>query len=296
MLYTDATIELAKRQIITAINNNKFAAIIGNIGAGKTHLFDQVLKQLDTSVKSVWVQDMSDQNVRIASILNALVFDLSNESPRRDMEQRSRQVARLIATQRRRVVLVIEDAHRLHFNTLSAIKRLREARYDGRELMLSVVLLGWPELEQKITLRNDVNWRVTKVSLDERAGHMTVQKRRAYIETMWPNKIAPETAQFIASLCTVPAQINHFVEDAFAEAAAQGFDILDSRTVISSSADLVRAAKTIAGGSQNQLAQAIGVSPATLTRFAQDAGAGVISTEKTSEMEAALRKIIAKAS
>ena len=71
--------------------------------------------------------------------------DLSDETPRRSGEARSWQVQRILGEASRggqRVVLLIDDAHVLHHQTLRALKRLLELSWAGRSPLLGIVLLG----------------------------------------------------------------------------------------------------------------------------------------------------------
>src|SRR5690606_30539058 len=106
------------------------------------------------------VRAFEDAWIRIGSILTAIITDTSTESVRRDMETRSRQVVRilgnLVVNQGKEICIVIEDCHRLHANTLNALKLMREADFAGHAPLFSVIMLGWPEFLDKLSNRRDI--------------------------------------------------------------------------------------------------------------------------------------------
>ena len=82
---------------------------------------------------------------------------------RRSRVQRSHQVLRLLGEEstRRPVVLVIDDAHVLHRQTVRALKRLRELEWLRRSPLLGVVLIAQQDPTHsvdEVRLRSDRLW------------------------------------------------------------------------------------------------------------------------------------------
>ncbi len=136
------------------VADDEMIALIAPYGSGKTTLWRRVKSILaeNRTVKTrfISVGDLQDKPLRMGSIISALLIELCQtvgETPMRASEARSIQLGRLLGMRREvgeRVCLVIEDAHRLHPATLSALKLLREMDFNGIAPLLSIVLIGWP--------------------------------------------------------------------------------------------------------------------------------------------------------
>jgi len=149
-----------------AAGNTKFLALIGESGSGKSTLREELEERLRLENRPVrliqpYVLAMEDsdrkgQYLRSDHIAEAILHAVaSGESPRRSPEARFRQVHEaLIASSRVGVqhLLVIEEAHGLPIPTLKHLKRFLELK-DGMRRLLSVLLIGQPELRDKLDER-----------------------------------------------------------------------------------------------------------------------------------------------
>ena len=222
-----------------AVLDDDMLALVAPYGSGKTTIWRRVKAEIADSkrhrVRFIQVGDLQDKPLRMGSIISALLMDLcqaTGESPMRASEARSIQLARLLGLRRQageQVCLVIEDAHRLHPNTLSALKLLREIDFNGRAPLLSVVLIGWPELDAKLQRRRDILTRLSTVRLVSEEGWMTYAERRDYLEAVYGPLIGPDTRERIARVHDVPVEMDHTVSEALREARLAGYDLVDDR-------------------------------------------------------------------
>ena len=132
---------------------------------------------------------LAREQLHMGDIETALVHDLSDETPRRSGEARSRQVGRILgaASQQAPVVLVLDDAHCLHHRTLRALKRLRELTWFKRAPLLGIVLVGQRDTTaamDEVRLRADHLWL---------EGLTPAEAQRA-LETVLGAVITPEAA------------------------------------------------------------------------------------------------------
>ncbi|HNC51229.1 MAG TPA: AAA family ATPase [Accumulibacter sp.] len=149
-----------------ALGNIKFLAVIGESGAGKSTLREEMEERLRLEARPVrliqpYVLAMEDSDrqgkcLRSEHIAEAMLHAVaSGESPKRSPEARFRQVHEaLIASSRvgMQHVLIIEEAHGLPIPTLKHLKRFLELK-DGMRRLVSVLLLGQPELRDKLDER-----------------------------------------------------------------------------------------------------------------------------------------------
>jgi len=247
--YVNELFKLHSTDIKNAILDNDMLAIVGPVGAGKTFLFNNAILnvQLNPDKKPifVYVRNFYKEKINIGGIINAIIYDISSESPRRDLEARSRQVIRLLGTrfveEGRRVCVIIEEAHRLHSNTLRALKELRESNFAGISPLFSVILIGHPELAVKLQQRKEAYWRSQIIYLDEGHGWMQFSDRVQYLKHVYGEAITQKARQRIATLYRVPLEMNFFVENKMVEAFRAGLKQLTEDAFEASPAEIKEA-------------------------------------------------------
>jgi len=227
------------QDVKNAVNDNAMAALIGEVGSGKTTLFRDAALHLSASPDKwpvfIYVRNFYKEHLTIGGIMNAIIMDISDESPRRDLEARSRQVIRLMGEMhvrnKRQVCIVIEEAHRVHINTLRAIKELREAIYANVSPLFSVVLIGHPSLTEKLQARKEVFWRTQAIELSEVNGWMTYDERVSYLKAVYGEALSDKARTRVAMLKKQPLSMDQFIETKMAEAYAAGYKQLDESMI-----------------------------------------------------------------
>ncbi len=163
-MFLNGEIRFVRESAWQAAIGGRFVAIVGESGAGKTTMLDDLKEQIrkehkplvfiEPSVLGMEDSDTRGKTLKSAAIQTAIVMTLDPlESVKRSDEMRSRQVKRMLeesTTAGRSHLLVIEEAHSLPIQTLKHLKRLHERMRLGRRPMLGILLLGHPELEGKL--------------------------------------------------------------------------------------------------------------------------------------------------
>lgn len=163
-MFVNGEIRFVREAAWQAAVGGRFVAIVGESGAGKTTMLDdlkeQILKEhkplvfIEPSVLGMEDSDTRGKSIKSAGIQTAIVMTLDpTEGVAQSDEKRARQVKRMLeesTTAGRSHLLVIEEAHSLPIPTLKHLKRLHERMRLGRRPMLGILLLGHPELEGKL--------------------------------------------------------------------------------------------------------------------------------------------------
>jgi len=143
-----------------AVKGDEMVSIVGKRGSGKSWTVKGGLRKL--KARQVVVRSSDKLRLLISDIERAMILDLSEETPKRGGEIRARQLRRILgeASQKEKIVLTIEEAHRLHGMTLRALKTLREMDWMGESELFSVVLIGQSDPMNKagvseVRLRSD---------------------------------------------------------------------------------------------------------------------------------------------
>ena len=141
-----------------------FLAIVGESGAGKSTLREDLEERIIREsapivVMAPYVLGMEDSDqkgkpLKAASIADAMIRALAPlESPKRTLEAKAAQLHKLLKDSRRggnSHVLIIEEAHGLHKQTLKHLKRFYELK-DGMKNLMSIILIGQTELKTKLS-------------------------------------------------------------------------------------------------------------------------------------------------
>lgn len=129
-------------------------AVVADSGAGKTTLRRTLIEELRNEGKvSVIMPSIIDKSrVTAAGLCEAIIADISDETPKRSLEAKARQVERLLRDASRsghQHVMIIEEAHDLTIPTLRYLKRFWELE-DGFTKLLGIILIGQTELGLKL--------------------------------------------------------------------------------------------------------------------------------------------------
>jgi len=139
--------------IIDGINRVHVRAVSAPVGYGKSFIWlyvaDQLRQQQQMGYEIINVHSVDKKGVCANTLLRAIATDLGEATPKFfEPEAFSREIGEILvlrARERKRIVLVVDEAHRIHPDALRAIKVLRDIK-AGIQPVLAVVLLGQEEL------------------------------------------------------------------------------------------------------------------------------------------------------
>lgn len=166
-VYLSADIRYVREAMWSTVRHGGFLAVVGESGAGKSTLREELLERLQRESPGViviqpYVLAMEDKDTvgktlrsqHIAEALVSVVAPLAKakSSPEARFKQ-LHEVLRDSARTGAQHVLVIEEAHCLPIPTLKHLKRYLELK-DGMRPLLSIILLGQPELALKLSEQN----------------------------------------------------------------------------------------------------------------------------------------------
>ena len=126
-----------------AIDTQAWVSLVGPRGVGKTWAVRAAMARYP-GLQVVAPLRLARERLHVGDIETAIILTLSDQRPRRAAEMRSRQVRQVLgeASRDRPLIILIDDAHLLHHQTLRAIKRLRELEWCRRSPLVGIVLVG----------------------------------------------------------------------------------------------------------------------------------------------------------
>lgn len=150
----------------------RLIAVCGVIGSGKTVMLRRLQQVLEEEKKIMVSKSLAieKQNIKLATFISALFYDLSTEKPvciPSQGEKRERELQKLVKKNKHPVALFVDEAHDLNGRTLTGLKRLMELVEDGNG-RLSIVLAGHPKLKNDLRrpTMEEVGYRTDIFSLD----------------------------------------------------------------------------------------------------------------------------------
>ncbi|MEO8325097.1 MAG: AAA family ATPase [Nitrospirota bacterium] len=203
--------------------------LTGEVGLGKTLLCRHLLRHPPTGVRFAYLMN-PDQSY--ADLLTSIYEDLTGTLPEdQSLGALQRELPKLLlrlAGEGERVVVLVDEAHRLSGKVLEGLRLLSNLDTEKDKLMC-LLLVGQPELEQKLATRAFRPLR-QRISVRYRLESFTWKETRAYIRHRL--HIADARHRFQLSLGVlwliyawsggVPRRINQLCDRALLAAYAQG--------------------------------------------------------------------------
>lgn len=241
-----------------------FAAVVGESGAGKSTLRRDLMERISQDGEQVIViepyvlgmedNDRKGKTLKAGSIAEAIITAVAPlQRPKASPEARYHQLHRILRDSSRagnRHLLVIEEAHGLPLPTLKHLKRFRELEDGGGfRKLLSIVLIGQPELEIKLSEVNpevrEVTQRIEIVKLEdlgnELEAYLTFKFRRVGMNVdkiITPSGIEALRKRLVVSAgkrgtvsLLYPLAVNNFLTAAMNLAAGLGVPVVDADVV-----------------------------------------------------------------
>ncbi len=174
-----------KEMMLDAARFAGFVAVFGEVGSGKSVMRKAVVQDLvSEGIKVVYPVIIDKSKITPSSLIDAIIMDISEESPKRALEQKTRQALRLLknrATSGMKQVLMIEEAHLLNVGAMKALKQIYELE-DGFNRLVGIILIGQPELKGLLdeTQHQEMREVIRRITKAEIAG--LDQELESYIE------------------------------------------------------------------------------------------------------------------
>ncbi len=174
-LYLSKKHREALSHMVYGIRERKgFIEITGEIGTGKTTLCKALLRHLDPTTKTAFILH---SNLSELQLLQLVVQDFGMNPLRGGRLGLFNQLNQFLLEQAglgNNIVLVIDEAQNLGLRLLEQIRMLSNLETD-KEKLIQIVLVGQPELRQKLTLpaleqlrqRIGVRYHITPLDRDE---------------------------------------------------------------------------------------------------------------------------------
>ena len=152
-LYLSATHQEALQHLKYGVGEKKgFIVLIGEVGCGKTTLCRKFLNELDP--KHYDTALVLNPRVTETQMLKAILTELKETQLARSKNDLVAQMNKVLLDRiagGREIVLIIDEAQNLSFEVFEQVRLLSNLETDKQKL-LQIVLMGQPELKEKLAL------------------------------------------------------------------------------------------------------------------------------------------------
>jgi general secretion pathway protein A len=158
-----------------------FIIITGDVGAGKTtlvgHLFDTLDKARFVLAKVVTTQTDADTTLKVVASAFGIRCDGLDKAA---ILQRIEEFLRLQHRERRRTLLIVDEAQNLPISALEELRMLSNFQ-DGNRALLQIFLLGQPEFRDKLAMSQELEQLRQRVIATHHLEPMQIEELAPYI-------------------------------------------------------------------------------------------------------------------
>jgi len=245
--YWSKTCDDRKEFVKECIRDNQMLAIVGDVGIGKSTLFDKVKGEMSADTVFIYCADPLKEQMAVGSVLRDGIATFTADTIRGIRSARKLQFERVVGAEHVRagknICFVIEEAHRVNATLFRSLKELRESEYLGVSPFFSVVLLGHGLLSHKMETIKEARWRSHILELDESHGWLNYDERVEFLRTVFGSALSVNVRRRIAALIRKPLEMMFFVETKMWEAYYAGKSKLDDEVVQPTAKELYDAVK-----------------------------------------------------
>lgn len=180
--YPHEGIQAALNTLLVALRSGEgFLKIVGEVGCGKTVLCRQLLKVLQEESVTAYIPnpDMGPDDLLMA-LAHELRVELAGPLSRHQVLNALRDCLLQHAEAGRRVVVCIDEAQAIPLRTIESLRLLSNLETEKQKL-LQLVLLGQPELDQRLS-RPEIRQLLQRITFSEYLGPLSVHSVPAYLE------------------------------------------------------------------------------------------------------------------
>jgi len=176
-----ASIQEALNTLVVAVTNGEgFIKVTGEVGTGKTLLCRKFLSTLDDTWVSAYIPN---PNINPDSLLRALADEIGVRLEDGVDQHRIMKAINLrlldLARDRKRVVVCLDEAQAMPYETLETLRLLTNLETEKRKL-LQVILFGQPELDARLS-EESVRQLRQRITFQHTLGRMTKGETGHYL-------------------------------------------------------------------------------------------------------------------
>ena len=180
-LYLSEQHEMALSMLYYGLHNESGITVItGEVGAGKTTLIREVLRNMS---KDIEVGLITNAHNGFGDLLQLVLMAFNITTENQDKASRYKVLIDFLINSyaaNKTTVLIVDEAQNMDVDTLEELRLISNINVD-KHLVLQLVLVGQPELLEKLQ-RDDLRQLAQRVSVDYKIKPLGYKETKAYIK------------------------------------------------------------------------------------------------------------------
>ncbi len=169
-------VRAVKNAVRSTVNNNGMMAVVADVGSGKTTMFNYLADYWSSNPQKfrvITVKAFESPLTKIGVIMRLMMETINSDIhiPRgieRQYKGLTDELFRFTRNRSNRVILMIDEAQDLNYQTFMDIKKIHEIAGNGMKNMFSVILFGKPHRKwDKLYAGPEIGYRMNMVLLEE---------------------------------------------------------------------------------------------------------------------------------
>jgi len=173
-IFTNKEIDNVVARVKDAVLYQRFVAVVGSVGSGKTLLKLRVANELagEGKTRLLYPEFFDMEELSVPNIANAILAELGQTIPRDKSQRVARMKETLTQLQQEGigVAVILDEGHRLRDKVLSSLKNFWEMTNGRNARLLGVILFGQPQLVEnrlRDTRFKEIRQRVQVIAMPE---------------------------------------------------------------------------------------------------------------------------------
>jgi type II secretory pathway predicted ATPase ExeA len=277
-----------KRIVKMAIASKSMISIVGDYGYGKSNCLKLAFRDITATRIEITCPDK--EHLKIGEIELSMMLTLTKETKKQSKIIRSEQLRRIIgqAAKEKPVVLVLEEAHRLHGQTLRSLKSLREMEWMGHSPLFTIIMLAQYNPMRKPGV-DEVRLRTDTINLKG----LTGSEIKTYIKTTVGRYFDTEAIDAITELENARnyLELRAMLVDLMAKALQNGSKNVTCLDVFELYGGGLAQVIKRAGITQSEIEKETGINKTSLSLVLNNKP-NTLSPEKSSEIRSAITDVL----
>lgn len=224
-VFSNPEIDSVVARVRDAILYQRFIAVIGGVGSGKTLLKLRVSGEVEDHAKLLYPEFFDMSEVTVHGIANKILAELGQKIPQ-NKEARVSRIKEVLTQMQQEgtpVAIVLDECHRLQDRVISSLKNFWEMTNGRNARLLGVVLFGQPAFVdarlREVTFK-EIRQRVQIIPMPEMrdAAADYIRHRITVAGGSFDSLFEPEAVRRIGLNATTPLALGNLTNEALMEA------------------------------------------------------------------------------
>lgn len=220
-LFSNAELDSVAARVRDAALYQRFIAVVGGVGSGKTLLKLRVAEEVEDKARLLFPEFFDMSAVTVHGIANTILAELGQKIPT-NKEARVTKLKTVLTSMQQEgtpVAIVLDECHRLHDKVISSLKNFWEMTNGRNSRLLGVILFGQPafvEARLREQIFKEIHQRVQVIDMPSltKAARSYLDHRIAFAGGDFDKLFEKAAVDRIAANASTPLALGNLANEA----------------------------------------------------------------------------------